>query len=66
MRISLVICSALIGQNKDNLKAADGFVQFKSPAGLSKYKCTEAGISSHITVPFKANFVKPSLDSVSN
>jgi hypothetical protein len=30
-----------------------GFVQSKSPTGLSVYKCTEAGINSHITVPSK-------------
>jgi hypothetical protein len=30
-----------------------GFVQSKSPAGLSVYKCTKAGINSPVTVPSK-------------
>jgi hypothetical protein len=47
------IARALIGQKKGYSQTTHGFVQSKSPAGLSVYKCTEAGLNSCITVPSK-------------
>ena len=51
--ISLVILLGSHWSEYGNSQTTQGFVQSKSPTGLSVYKCTEAGINSRITVPSK-------------
>ena len=47
------LARALIGQNKGTLRPPAGLSRVSHPQVLSVYKCTEAGINSHITVPSK-------------